>query len=140
MPHQLTRLLRLAAAGVVLFSAASAVAGDVRIHLGLGTPPPLVVVPGTSVYYAPDVPVNYFFYHGRYYTVANGAWFTAPVYDGPWVTIQIGQVPRPVRSVPVDYYKMPPGHLKTPGPPRWAGHGHGHQKKAKQHGHGHKKE
>jgi WXXGXW repeat (2 copies) len=138
MPRQLTRLLRLAAAGAVLFSAASVVAGGITIDIGIGTPPQLVVVPGSSVYYAPDVPVNYFFYQGRYYTLANGAWFTAPVYNGPWAVIQIGQVPPPVLAVPVEYYKIPPGHLKKPGPPPWAGHGQ--KKKAKHHGHGHKKE
>ena len=138
MPRKLTRLLMLAAAGAVLFSAASAVAGDVTIHIDVGTPPQLVVVPGTSVYYAPDVPVNYFFYKGRYYTVANGAWFTAPVYNGPWTVVQIGQVPPPILAVPMEYYHIPPGHLKKPGPPPWAGHGQ--KKKAKHHGHGHEKE
>jgi hypothetical protein len=52
--------------------------------------------------------------------------------------IQIGQVPPPVLAVPVAYYKIPPGHLKKPGPPPWAGHGQ--KKKGKHHGHGHKKE
>jgi hypothetical protein len=53
------------------------------MQLGVGTPPQLVVVPGTSVSDAPDGPVNDFFYQGRYDTVANGAWFTAPMYNGP---------------------------------------------------------
>ena len=47
MPRTLTRLLRLAAAGAVLCSAASAVAGGITIDIGIGTPPQLVVVPGT---------------------------------------------------------------------------------------------
>ena len=72
MPHTLTRLLRLAAAGAVLCSAISVNAGGITIDIGVSTPPQVVVVPGTSVYYAPDVPVNYFFYKGRYYTVTNG--------------------------------------------------------------------
>ena len=110
-----------------------------KIDIGLGVPPivltappSLVMVPGTSVYYAPDVPANYFFYKGRYYTVANDIWSMAPAYSGPWAVIQIGQVPPPVRSLPVDYYKIPPGHMKKKGPPPWAGQGHGpHQKKPK---------
>ena len=78
------------------------------------------------------MPTNYFFYKGRYYTVVNGVWSTAPVYNGPWAVIQIGQVPPPVLSVPVEYYKIPPGHLKKQGPPPWAGQGHGsHPKKSK---------
>jgi len=135
MRQTLARFLIVAAAGAVLCSGAAVAAQGVRIDIGLGTPsvppvvittpPRLVVVPGTSVYYAPEVPTDYFRYNGRYYTVVNDVWSTAPAYHGPWVTIQIGQVPRPVRSVPVDYYKIPPGHLKKHGPPAWAGHGHG---------------
>lgn len=85
------------------------------------TPPSLVLVPGTPVYYAPDVSATMFLYKGRYYTVANGVWLRAPAYNGPWAMIQIGQVPPPILSVPVEYYKIPPGHLKKHGPPPWAG-------------------
>ena len=144
MPPTLARVLMLAAAGALLWSGASAVAQDVKINIGLGmpsvappvvitTPPQLVVVPGTLVYYAPGVPVNFFFYKGRYYTMVNGVWSMAPSYSGPWAVIQIGQVPQPVLAVPVEYYKIPPGHLKEKGPPPWAGQGHGpHGKKPKE--------
>ena len=138
MSRVLTRLTMVAGLGTLLVSAPSLMAQEVNIHIGLGppsapsviitTPPQLVVVPGTSVYYAPEVPVDYFRYKGRYYTVMNNVWEMAPAYNGPWVTIQIGQVPQPVRSVPVDYYKIPPGHLKKKGPPPWAGHSHGSKK------------
>jgi hypothetical protein len=139
MSRTLRRVLMLAAAAALLFSGASATASDVKIHIGLGippmvltAPPQLVVVPGTPVYYAPDVSANLFFYKGRYYTVANGVWAMAPAYTGPWAVIQIGQVPTPVVAVPVEYYKIPPGQLKKHGPPPWAGQGHGkHPKKPK---------
>jgi hypothetical protein len=78
--------------------------------------PQVVVVPETSVYYAPDVSANVIFYKGRYYTVANGVWSTAPASSSPWVVIPMGRVPAPVLSVPVEYYKIPPGHLKKAGP------------------------
>lgn len=140
MAHRLTRVLRLVAAGVVLLAGTSVAAQDVKIDIGLGipsvvppivvtTPPQLVVVPGTPVSYAPSVPTDYFFYNGRYYTVANGAWFTAPAYNGPWAVITIGQIPPPILAVPGEYYKIPPGHLKQKGPPPWAGHGHGPKSK-----------
>jgi hypothetical protein len=139
MPIILTCFLLLAAAAAMLFSGASARASDVKINIGLGVPPmvltappQLVVVPGTPVYYAPDVSANLFFYKGRYYTVANGVWSRAPAYNGPWAVIQIGQVPAPVVAVPVEYYKIPPGQLKKHGPLPWAGQGHGkHSKKPK---------
>jgi hypothetical protein len=127
-------LLMLAAAGVMLLSGGSAVGQDVKINIGLGAPPlppvvvtappQFVVVPGTSVYYAPEAPANLFVYKGRYYTLVNNVWSTAPTHHGPWVVIQVGKVPSPILAVPVEYYKIPPGHLKQKGPPPWAGHGY----------------
>jgi hypothetical protein len=139
MPRILLRLLMLAAAAAILVTTTSATAQDVKINIGLGVPPivltappQLMVVPGTPVYYAPDVQANLFVYKGRYYTVAHGVWSMAPAYNGPWAVIQIGKVPPPVLAVPVEYYKIPPGHLKEKGPPPWAGQGHGaHAKKPK---------
>jgi hypothetical protein len=139
MPYRLSRVFMLASAAAMLFLGASARASDVKINIGLGVPPivltappQLMVVPGTPVYYAPGVSANLFFYKGRYYTVANGVWAMARAYTGPWAVIQIGQVPAPVVAVPVEYYKIPPGHLKKHGPPPWAGQGHGsHSKKPK---------
>ena len=143
MSRMLAGLATLAAAGIILVSAAST-AADVKVNIGLDmpsvrppivitTPPQLVVVPGTSVYYAPEMPTDVFFYKGRYYTTVNNRWSMAPAHNGPWSVIQVGRVPSPVRSVPVEYYKIPPGHqMKKNGPPPWAGHGHGsHPKKSK---------
>jgi hypothetical protein len=139
MPRRLPRLLLAGAVAATLWFGASAAGQDITIDIGLGvppivltTPPPLVVVPGTSVSYAPDVSANFFFYKGQYYTVVNDVWSMAPAYNGPWAVIQIGQVPRPVLAVPVAYYKIPPGHVKKKGPPPWSGQGHGpHSKKPK---------
>jgi hypothetical protein len=139
MSRILPRVLMLAAVAAMLVPAASVKAADVKINIGLGVPPivltappQLVVVPGTPVYYAPDVSANLFFYKRRYYTVANGVWAMAPAYNGPWAVIETGQVPTPVVAVPVQYYKIPPGQLKKHGPPPWAGQGHGkHSKKPK---------
>lgn len=143
MPRLLTGCATLATAGMIFMAAASATASDINIDIGLGiphiqppivltAPPQLLVVPGTSVYYAPEMPANYFFYKGRYYTAVNNIWSMAPAYNGPWAVIRIGQVPAPILSVPVEYYKVPPGHLKKEGHPPSAGHGHGsHPKKSK---------
>jgi WXXGXW repeat (2 copies) len=94
MPRILRRMVLLAAAAAMMVTATSATAQDVKINIGLGVPPivltappQLVVVPGTSVSYAPDVQANVFFYKGRYYTVANGVWSRAPAYSGPWAVV-----------------------------------------------------
>jgi len=113
-------------------------ADSVSIGVNIGSPPPppppayvveappqLVVVPGTPVYYAPSLSVNFFAYGGRYYSHHNGAWFMAATYGGPWTYIALERVPHPVLAVPVTYYKVPPGHMKGGGPPPWAGHGKG---------------
>ena len=119
------------------------------MHLGLhiGNPPPLVVVPGTPVYSAPNLPYNYFVYRKHYYLFHEGMWLTSKHHDGPWIVIAVGQVPRPILAVPVDYYKDRPNHWKKHGPPPWAeAKGHdkerGHEKEkghSEKGGHGKKK-
>ncbi len=98
----------------------------------VAAPPQLVVVPGTPVYYAPSMNVNFFAYGGRYYTHHKGAWFAATTYGGPWTFIAVERVPQPVLAVPVAYYKVKPGHMKKAGgPPPWAGQGKGPKHKWK---------
>jgi hypothetical protein len=111
---------------------------SVSFGLNIGAPPPLVAVPGLPVYHAPAVPQNYFVYGGYYYLFHEGAWFYSARYNGPWSSLVIHQVPRPILAVPVTYYKrVPPGHMKKGGPPEWAGysHGHGHGKDKEKHKH-----
>jgi hypothetical protein len=132
---------RMMTVAALLALSLSARAADVHVGINIGvppppppivveTPPPLVVVPRTPVYYAPDVPYNFFYYEGLYYVFHDGYWFSATTSRGPWAYVR--HVPRPVLAVPVRYYKVPPGHAKRHGPPPWAGHGRGHG-----HGHGH---
>lgn len=116
----------------------------VNFGLNIGAPPPLVAVPGVPVYHAPSVPDNYFVYGGYYYLFHGGTWFYSARYNGPWTSLVIQQVPRPILAVPVTYYKHPPGHWKKHGPPPWAeaqGHykekGHGKQKGHGKKGKGH---
>jgi len=92
------------------------------VHLGIhiGSPPRLVVVPGTPVYRARSLPYNYFVYQKHYYLFHDGMWLSARHHDGPWTVIAVERVPRPIRGVPVNYYKAPPGHWKKHGPPPWA--------------------
>jgi hypothetical protein len=134
MLQRLAHIATLVIGGAMLWSASSAAAQlDVTINIDLGTPslppvglapPQFVAVPGSSVYYAPEATTNLFFDKGQYYTVANGVWSSSPVYRGPWAVVQLGKVPTPVLTVPLEYYKILPGHMKKKGPPPWAAHGH----------------
>jgi hypothetical protein len=120
-------------AGIVVAAASALVvmpvpvqADSLSIGVNIGSPPPLVAVPGSPVFYAPSLSINYFAYGGRYYSHHNGAWFVAANYGAPWINIAVGGVPQPVLAVPVAYYKVPPGHMKKGGgPPPWAGQGKG---------------
>ena len=134
------------AAAVCLLQAAPASADSLSIgvqtsslNLGIniGGPPQVEVVPGTPVYRAPSVPYNYFVYQHRYYLFHEGTWFRAVHYNGPWTVIALERVPQPILVVPVNYYRVPPGHWKEKhGPPPWA-HEREHYKKEhgkKEHG------
>ncbi len=114
-------LAAVAAAG--LLPATARAGTDIHIGIQIGAPPQLVVVPGTPVYYAPQLPYNYFHYGGQYYLFHNDAWFFAATYNGPWAPIAVEYVPPPILRVPVAYYRVPPGHWKEHhkhGPPPWA--------------------
>jgi len=106
----------------------------VNLDIIIGNPPALVGVPGTPVLYAPSMPYNYFVYGGRYYVFRNEVWLLAKSYNGPWATIPLKKVPRPILAVPVKYYKAPPGHWKKQGPPPWAQAKGQEQHEKKEHG------
>jgi hypothetical protein len=124
------------AAGLSLVAASLAAADGLRIGISVPVPAPpavvvtpprppvvvlappqLAVVPGSPVFYAPGASMNFFAYGGRYYTFHEGAWFVATTYGSPWVAVAPAKVPRPVLTVPVAYYKVPPGHAKKMGCP-----------------------
>lgn len=74
------------------------------------TPPPVVVtetptwilVPGTAVYYSPEIHVDVYLHGGIWYYRVKGNWFTGPSFRGPWDHT-------PVTAVPVMVDKIPPG-------------------------------
>jgi hypothetical protein len=110
-------------AALVGIAAPGHAAVTVNLGINLGVPPPLVIVPGTAVAYAPGVAANYFFYAGQYYVFNGGVWYMAPRFNGPWVALAPAYVPRPVLAVPVQYYRrVPEGwkHWRRQEPPRWA--------------------
>ena len=85
---------------------------EMSINIGIGVPlpqviihdpPPVVVIPGTYVYFAPDVGVDIFFYHGYWYRPHRGHWYRGRGYDGPWDNIRTSRVPHVVRDLPPDF-------------------------------------
>lgn len=84
--------------------------------LVIGAPPGLVVIPGTYAYYAPDVSVDIFFYHGFWYRPYRGQWYVSRAYGGPWNRTTIKRVPPVLRKVHPDYRRVPPKHAPRPYP------------------------
>jgi hypothetical protein len=58
------------------------------------------LIPGTSIYYAPQYP-DMLYYSGYYYYVANGVWYMGPRYTGPWHVLY---------NVPDVFLYIPPTH------------------------------
>jgi hypothetical protein len=71
--------------------------------LAISAPPDMAVVPGTYVYYPPEVSADIFFYHGYWYRPYRDGWFIGNGYNGPWRSVPIGRVPRSVIAVPHGY-------------------------------------
>lgn len=82
--------------------------------LVIPAPPALVVIPGTYVYYPPDVATDIFFYQGYWYRPYGGRWYRAVRYNGPWITTGVGRVPRAVIGVPVGFRHRPVIHERVP--------------------------
>jgi len=96
---------------------------DVSVHIGIGAPlptvvvpapPAVVVIPGTPVYYAPDVGIDLFFYSGRWYRKHDGHWYIATYYNGPWAYLPAARVPTVFVNLPGGSYNIPPGHQRIP--------------------------
>src|SRR5262245_63455437 len=85
----------------------------VNIGIQLQGPPPLVVIPGTPVYYAPRAPANIFFYAHQYWAFAGGGWYVGPTWNGPWVVVEPVYLPPPLLRIPVRYYPVPPPHWRA---------------------------
>src|SRR4030042_3369313 len=105
---------------VILFPISTIAGVDIRIRIPLPpplvipAPPPVVVIPGTYVYYAPDVDVDVFFYQGYWYRPHRGHWYRSKTYNGKWVYLSPGKVPRAVINVPPDFRHVPRGHRHIP--------------------------
>jgi len=96
---------------------------DVHIGIGLGVPPPAIVIPaapavalipGTHIYFAPDVGVQLFFYSGYWFSLNDGYWFWANDYMGPWYYLPPARIPVAFLHLPPHYYKIPRGYKRIP--------------------------
>ncbi len=71
--------------------------------LSINEPPEMAVIPGTYVYFDPDVSADLFFYDGYWYWPYEGYWYGSSGYNGPWVSIPGDRVPDVLLRLPSDY-------------------------------------
>lgn len=86
---------------------------EVQLNINLGPPPvvvseppSVVLVPGTGVYFLPDVNFDVFFFGGYWWSPRGDRWYRAPAYNGPWSGVSRRVVPAPVFRVPHDYRRV----------------------------------
>ena len=86
--------------------------GSAGVSVGVGinipvftfaAPPPMVVIPGTYAYFAPEADVDIVFYQGFWYRPYEGRWFRGRGYNGPWGVIGPAGVPRVLIDLPPDF-------------------------------------
>ncbi len=64
-------------------------------------PPEFVAQPGLGFYVAVGTPYDIFYAENRYYLCRGDAWYAAPYYNGPWVSVGYRAVPWRLRRYPI---------------------------------------
>ncbi|MGE5173334.1 MAG: hypothetical protein ACM3MD_05845 [Betaproteobacteria bacterium] len=104
-------------------SLVTAATANAQVHVNINVPlpglfipapPGLIVIPGTYVYYPPDVDVDIFFYHGYWYRPYRGGWYIANGYNGPWRVVGPKRMPRALVSLPHAYRRVSHGYERMP--------------------------
>jgi hypothetical protein len=100
----------VAVVSLMLAGVTSPAHAGTRIGIGINlpvftfaAPPPVVVIPGTYAYFAPEADIDIVFYNGFWYRPYEGRWFRARGYNGPWGHIEGRRVPGVLRELPPDY-------------------------------------
>lgn len=65
-------------------------------------PPEFIAPPQLGFYAAVGVPYDLFFVSGRYYLYRGNAWYGAPGYNGPWVSVRYANLPPAMRRYPYE--------------------------------------
>lgn len=64
----------------------------------LPVPPPMIWLPGISVYVAHESPYPIFAHQNHYYLHHENIWYIGPAYNGPWTVIEARRVPPGLRG------------------------------------------
>lgn len=104
-----------------VFFAATAAWAEVRVHINIPLPPPIifpapphvVVIPETDVYVVPDMQDEIFFFGGWWWRPWNGRWYRSRYYDRGWSFYH---------QPPYFYQNIPPGWRDHYRNKNWKGH------------------
>jgi hypothetical protein len=69
----------------------------------VGQPREMVMVPGSQVYFVPNLSFDLFFYNNYWWSQRGNKWYRSSNYNGPRESIEQRYVPTPVFQVPNDY-------------------------------------
>jgi hypothetical protein len=70
--------------------------------VAITAPPDFIAPPELGFYVAVGVPYDMFFYGDRYWLCRGNVWYSAPYYNGPWVSVGFGNVPYLIRKYPLN--------------------------------------
>jgi hypothetical protein len=113
----------LVAATIVPAEASAQAYSDIDVDLPAF--PEMQPIPGSPVYWGPDVNSNYFYYDGVFWDYFHDVWHWSAWYNGPWTMVDPVYVPTYVLWVPIAYYRRPPQFFRAWNPnrpPRWSEH------------------
>ncbi|MBI4681807.1 MAG: hypothetical protein HY757_01705 [Nitrospirae bacterium] len=77
-------------------------------------PPAVLVIPGSYVYFVPDIDIDIFFYQGYWYRPHRDIWYSSKSYNGPWAYVLPKRLPPPILNVPPGFRHLPPKHDRIP--------------------------
>jgi len=121
-------------AGVLSAQTSRDAVAEVRVNVNLGPPPvivrepPVVVmVPGSQVYFIPQISFDLFFYDGYWWSPRGDRWYRSRAYNGPWRVVSRRAIPGPVYRVPRDYRRVYVRENRIPYR-QWKREGRGHDR------------
>ncbi len=132
-------LVILAGLLAVAASASLAHASNVGFNINVGIPAPVIAAPpvevveppefvaqpGLGFYVAVGTPYDMFYAGNRYYLCRGDAWYAAPYYNGPWVSVGYRAVPWRLRRYPITrVHSFRDDWARHRGEGHYAGYGH----------------
>jgi hypothetical protein len=100
------RIIPIVGMALLMLGISNAGFAGIDINVGVSIPPlvisrepEVVVIPGTDVYFCPDIGTDVFFHGGFWFRPYGNRWYRSASYNGPWGF---------TRDVPDVFLRLPP--------------------------------